>query len=321
MANVFVPIIDKTKLNRKIKFAKELEAAKQRKLNEEKMFREQELLERKEALNRPYRTKSSIFKENEMKLKEARITFLKEFAASISYGALPIDSDMKEPMKDKIKDTVYDYFESNANGTLMSSIARLSNNFPINNQSIMGNTRIDNAAMAIFNKTNAVDMDSWQKMDAPHGRVTALDFINITDAKYEADVVNAPWNKALKKMTESAIKVVKDKVVAALKEEAEISQYSNFLKEGLQTDPDFEMKFKHMKRQAHRNTIFKEVCKNVYTLNEGVNTGTTDEYMAEAILQLTIMETMNTLFLENLTPHERINKLYKERQAHLATLR
>ena len=46
-------------------------------------------------------------------------------------------------------------------------------------------------------------------------------------------------------------------------------------------------------------------------------TGSKDEYMAESLLQLTIMECMNTLFFETVTEKERMAKLNKERIAFL----
>ena len=197
----------------------------------------------------------------------------------------------------------------------MKSISTLTNPTARYDAVILGNPSIEKAALGLFDRLT--ELNSYTKVDAPPGRISALDLIDISDANIETAVNLKETKETIKRLEERVASVVKDKVIAIMKEEAEISEASRFINEGKKEDPAFELKFKHLKKLSEKNTLFKEICRNIHTLNENVNTGSTDEYMAEALLQLTLMETLNTLYLENLTISERINKLQKERSAYL----
>jgi len=317
--NNFGYVANKEKIAAKIKLAKEFKE-KQDKAKElhENSIKEMHENQRNSMFSKAA-SRKTLLREKMQEIKQSRLQFLKEFSANITYGALPIDSDIKEPLKDKIVETVFDYFENNANGSLFKSIATLTNPTANYNAAILGNATIDKTALALFDCKQ--ELNSYSKMDAPPGRVTALDLINITNANDETAVNLKAVNEQLRDLEERAIDLVKDKVVTILKEEAEISEASRFLNENMQNDPATEIKYKHLRHIANKNTIFKEVCKNVHTFNEGVNDGSGDEYMAEAILHITLQETLNTLYLEALSTQERINKLQKERTQFLAKKR
>jgi len=311
----FGHIADNAKVTAKIKLAEEFRL---KKLNEARKKEEREAVllqeERENSFNR-VPTKKIKSRESLVELAKYRIECLKEFTANISYGALPVDSDIKEPLKDKIKDTVHLYFENNANSTLIKTIAMAQNKTPHYNTFALGSSKPDASVMDFFDDKFKVE-SSYAKVDAPHGIVSAMDFLSVTNQNSEMQIELNQINESIWEIENKAIDIVRRKVVTLMKEESEISEVANFLKEGMQADPTFEMKNKHLKFKANKNTLFREIHKNTVLINEDY-TGSKNDYIAESLLQLTIMECMNTMFFETLTEQERIAKLQKERTLFL----
>jgi hypothetical protein len=308
-------VANNSKIKAKIRLADEFRA-KQLKEATEKEAHEKLLLEetRKGSFNK-VASKKIKAKEALVELANYRIQCLKEFTANISYGALPVDSDIKEPLKDKIKATVHQYFENNANSTLAKTISMAQNHTPHYNTFSMGSSKPDATIIKFFDDKFKVE-SSYEKGDAPHGIVSALDLLTFTNQNTEAQTDLYKINESIERMTRKVTEVVRKKIITLMKEEAEISQTAKFLQEGMLTDPGFEIKNKHLKFKANKNTLFREIHKNTLLVNENF-TGSKDEYMAESLLQLTIMECMNTLFFETVTEKERMAKLNKERIAFL----
>jgi ribosomal protein L31E len=310
---VFNSNTTKDRIKAKVKLAKEF-ADREKQLNEEKVLLDEQV--KTELNNNSFNVinKKLIARQEQIARGEYRIKCLQEFAASISYGALPVDSDIKEKNKDKIIKTVYEYFDSASNGTLMKAISKAQNQTPHYSAVAVGSARVDDSLIRFFDSKYDIN-NSYAKVDAPHGRVSALDFLTVTNQNNEPEGNLNKINENLNRLANKCIDIVRKKVVTLMKEEAEISQAAKFLQEGLKTDPGFEIKNKPLKFKANKNTLFREIYKTTKLVNENY-TGSNDDYMAESLLQLTIMECMNTLYLETINEKDRMLLLQKKRLEH-----
>ena len=251
-----------------------------------------------------------------------KVTFLKEFLAESVYQALPIDMAAKSPLKSAITERVFDYFDSNAGITLAKSIAHLTNPGAKFNYSNISDTRIDEKVIRLFSEKKCIE-NSYKGQASDSGRVSFQDFLKIDTFNESVKELEPKdrLNATIEKLVEVTSKVINEKVIALMKEESEISEANNFLNENLTSDPTFKLKNKNIVAKAKKNTVFREVYRNVRLFNENASNPSEENFMAESLLELTIMEACNTLYLENLSPTERVNLLVKERQEHLASKR
>jgi hypothetical protein len=250
-------------------------------------------------------------------IKDRRMAFLKEFVGDVVVQALSIDQKVKESYKTQIIGEVYDYFDSNASTTMASSLAALTN--PTTNFAMLQQGgRVDGSIMAFCDKiagTKVLANSQTENSGDVAGRVSALDFVNMALANTEADLQLGQMNEALEVLKTKTADAIKDKVLTIMKEEAEITEKANFINEQVKNDPMFLLKNKNMKRLAEKNTIFREIYRTHKVLNEGKQ-ATDDEFFAESLLTLTIMETCNSLYLENETVKSRMAHENNKRLAH-----
>lgn len=304
--------VNKDKIKARQRLAEEFEAKKKQAQEELLTEQRQEAAFQKAARFKNHKDRKTLLRENHLQATNERLQFLKEYTSAVVADALPIDADEVERYREPIQKAVFEYFDQNSTSSLAKSIADLTNPTRHYQSVIIGGERVDSAIMSFFEMHK--EHHSYKGMD-PTGRITANDFLEITDRNTDADLAMKPIQEGYNKSIAKVASAVKSKILNIMKEEAEISEAANYLAEGMKEDPAFELKNKPFVRLAEKNTLFREVFRNTKVLNEYAE-GSDEQWLAEAILNLTIMETMNTLFLESLTTEERIEKLHKERAAY-----
>lgn len=311
-------LVNKKLLNTKLKCAQEL--TEQAKLNNEKMLNE-EIDARNKLKEQTFRpmTSKELRKQELNKMLIEKTQFLKEFVAETVYRAVPIDNYAKAPLHEEIKQRVFDYFDDKAATTMAKSLAYLSNPSAKFNMVDLGATRIDEKLIRMFDEKRVAE-DTINNNLGDSGRVSVQDFLNFSTMQENAKL-KKDTNNTISSLCEKVASVIKSKVVMAMKEEAEISQATNYLNEGVAQDPNFKLLNKQIARQSEKNTVFREVYRNVKLFNEFVTEENADKFMAEALLEYTILETVNSLFLEEMTPTERINSLVEDRKEYYRSKR
>lgn len=257
------------------------------------------------TFNQP-KLRKHINREAQVARRNSILQQLQEFTSSLVYGSLPIDSDVKQGYQGSIINKVVDTFNSDP-----SIATNLSDRVSRNSYVTFGNqTKINDTLCQLFNTKHDLSMSSKSE-HSEHGRYSAQDFLDIDSSNDNTGLTAV--QEQIDQIREHLIDLIHQKIIHEMKIEAEISDKEAFLQENLEHDPQYKLKNKTLKRQTGGTTVFREMYKNVRIMNEHVAEGTPDMYMAEALLEYTILETFNTLNLINFDKDTYIDKLRKER--------
>ena len=274
---------------------------------------------RKESTFRPFKSRKRVIHEKQLEKQNAIKEFILETAGHVFYGSLPLEDTFKVDYKDKIQEKIIDRFN-----TVVDNHEMLSH-FPIKADYNQVNNDTDPTLfMKKLGECRYLASMSNRNENTDYARAMMIDLLNISDSQLGNDA-NAVISKLQENFITQATKLVSEKVVAALAEEAEKSNINEYLTEAADSKY-FKTANKELIRKSKKNSVFQEVYKTVlqehsYLLTEGVDQDKKDLLMAEAILEYTLLETMNTLNLETIDPDQFIkDQIQKRYQMKLSTL-
>jgi hypothetical protein len=265
------------------------------------------------------KSKSTRNREEVVNRRKFTKEFLVEYATTLVYGALPLDSDFKEPYKQVIHDTVLDRF--NSDPSIMQSIGdRVTRTGYVN----FGNDdKLNSNLMQLINSRYDKTVSSRSPHNE-HGRYSAQDFIDITstsdlptsmneEVSEEDKILIESIDNALDETLELLTERVRHHMVATMKNEAEIIDKDLYIQEQIEIDSNYKQKNKTIARLSNKTSLFREMFKNIKLMNEMTSESTDEEYIAETLVELTIMECFNTLGIKKYNEEDVIKNLQSER--------
>lgn len=281
--------------------------------------------------------RESTFREKPMTLTQRRLQeqrdrgvgvaqLIQEFVAEVVTESLPIDQVDREVLKPRIGQTVTTALSANAAFQEMMGSVRMGS--PVGTtMNIGGSTDAMNTLAGLMASRYDAGI-SHRNENTEFGRAAVVNTMDV-----ETTIGSDPFkdgsaaavqavNSSIAEAIEKTAAVVRERVVHAFKENVERTKKLDELKEAFDETKDanfnvMRSKKNFMTRGLTETTVFAETLKSVYLFNESfADTADGDKFLAEALLQYTLIEAGRLFGFEKRTDEQIIVDMQRERAVY-----
>jgi hypothetical protein len=265
------------------------------------------------TFDRPLNLKQQMREKNRSQMQSIKEE-LYEYVGAISYGGLPLDTDIKREKAPMIQAKVQAMMNELINPAELSASMMSKYNSSIS----FGNSvdlAVKQVAPFIMNRVKMAE--SRADIHEMNSRMNVLDFLTMDEQSH--DIEGLQLDNSYKKLIEEMSSIVRSKVVQEMKREAEYSDLENFVEQRLQEDVNYLVKNKQDRAKLAKTSLFREMMKNLKSDNKDLVLSE-EVIFAEALLEYTIFEALKITGCAKLDEDAYIKKLSKERSKVFANI-